>query len=168
MKYPSFRHMSQFMTSMAFTFALAISGFVGTASTKAAADEPTIHVVSPRGVKFEPLFLYIEPGDQVSFESMPTHNVETLDGMVPEGQERIYTELGDNFVATFDVEGIVVYKCTPHWGTRMGGIIVVGNPEDPGAILDGYMQKTEEVKEYLPARGLIKKLRKDMEEKGMI
>jgi pseudoazurin len=134
----------------------------------AVAGDPVMHSVQTKGVKFDPMFIYIEPGDQVSFERMPTHNIETLDGMVPEGQEKIFSELGENFVATFDKVGLVVYKCTPHWGTRMGGIIVVGQPEDPGAIIDRYMEITEEMPEHLPARGLLKKLRKDMEAKGMI
>lgn len=134
----------------------------------AANAEPTTHVVEAKGVKFDPLFIYIEPGDSVSFERMPSHNVETLTDMVPEGQEQIETELGENFVQTFEVEGIIAYKCTPHWGNRMGGFIIVGQPEDPGAIIDRYMALTEEVKEYLPARGLLKKLRADMEERGMI
>ena len=145
----------------------AVGSFMTVAAGSAAAD-PTLHVVEAAGVRFKPMFIYVEPGDQVSFERMPTHNVETLDGMHPQEQEKLKTELGENFVTTFEHEGIVVYKCTPHWGNRMGGIIVVGQPENPGAILDAYMALTEEKKEHLPARGLIKKLRKDMEQKGMM
>ncbi|WP_092076647.1 plastocyanin/azurin family copper-binding protein [Poseidonocella sedimentorum] len=126
------------------------------------------HVIQAKGVKFDPMFLYIQPGDTVSFERMPSHNVETLDPMVPEGQEKIMSELGDNITVTFDTVGIVSYKCTPHWGNRMGGFIVVGEPENPGEIIDSYMAVTEEQKEYLPARGLLKKLRVDMEKNGMI
>ncbi|MEM8956941.1 MAG: plastocyanin/azurin family copper-binding protein [Pseudomonadota bacterium] len=138
------------------------------AAAYASDDAPTSHVVQAKGVKFDPMIVYIEPGDKVSFERMPSHNVETIDEMVPEGQEKIFTELGDNIELAFDVEGIVVYKCTPHWGNRMGGIIVVGEPEDPGAIIDAYMASTEVVQENLPARGLLKRLRTDMEEKGLI
>ncbi|MEM7669447.1 MAG: plastocyanin/azurin family copper-binding protein [Pseudomonadota bacterium] len=134
----------------------------------ARSNDQTTHTVQARGVKFAPMFIYIEPGDRVAWENMASHNVETLEGMVPEGQEKIKTELGDNYFTTFDKVGIIVYKCTPHWGARMGGIIVVGNPENPGAILDAYMDSTEVNKQNLPARGLIKKLRKDMETKGLL
>ncbi|QHQ37455.1 pseudoazurin [Algicella marina] len=126
------------------------------------------HVVMAKGVRFDPLFIYIEPGDIVSFENMPTHNIETLEGLCPEGQEKIKSEIGQNFTQTFDTVGIVTYKCTPHWGNRMGGFIVVGQPENPGEILDAYLATTDEEKEYLPARGLIKKLRADMEKQGLV
>lgn len=127
------------------------------------------HTVTAVSVKFNPLFLYIEPGDTVNWESMAGHNIETIDAMVPEGVEKILSDLGDNVSATFETEGIIVYKCTPHWGARMGGIIVVGKPEDPGAILDGYLEAIETDRAgLLPAKGLLKKVRKDMESKGLL
>lgn len=154
----------------AFRAALAacVVAVVAMTGTEALSSDQTTHTVQARGVKFAPMFIYIEPGDQVAWENMPSHNIETLEGMIPDGQEMIKTELGDNYFTTFDTVGIIVYKCTPHWGARMGGIIVVGKPENPGAILDAYMESTEVNKQNLPARGLIKKLRKDMEEKGLL
>lgn len=126
------------------------------------------HTVSAVTVKFNPVFLYIEPGDTVNWENMVGHNIETIDIMAPEGLEKINTELGANVTATFEMEGIIVYKCTPHWGARMGGIIVVGKPENPSEIIDNYLATLETNKENLPAKGLLKKLRKDMEEKGLL
>jgi len=126
------------------------------------------HDIGAVGVKFDPIFIYIEPGDQIHWSGMVGHNIETIDTMVPEGQEKVISELGDNVSATFDVPGIVVYKCTPHWGARMGGIIVVGKPEDPAAIIDAYLESTKTDKVNLPAKGLLKKLKKDMESKGLI
>ena len=140
------------------------------ASTDAAASggPAETHEVMARGVKFDPLFVYVQPGDTVNFSNMASHNVATIDGMIPEGQETIESELGENISVTFDTVGIVTYKCEPHWGNRMGGFVVVGTPDDPGAIIDAYMQSAEENPENLPALGLLKKLRADMEEKGMI
>jgi len=126
------------------------------------------HTVSAVGVKFGPMFTYIEPGDEVNWEGMAGHNVETIDVMVPEGQEKINTELGANVTAVFDTVGLVVYKCTPHWGARMGGIIVVGNPDDPNTIIEQYLATLKEDRSNLPAKGLLKKLRKDMEKKGLL
>ena len=132
---------------------------------QANAEEHTINAV---GVKFDPIFIYIEPGDTIHWEGMTGHNIETIDAMVPEGQEKINTELGANVSAVFETEGLVVYKCTPHWGARMGGIIVVGKPDNAGETLDAYLESLKTDKVNLPAKGLLKKLRKDMESKGLL
>lgn len=127
------------------------------------------HEITALAVKFNPMFTYIEKGDTVSWSSMDGHNVETLDAMVPEGQKKINTELGANVSEVFETEGIVVYKCTPHWGARMGGIIVVGKPDDPAKVIEDYMAAIETDRAgLLPAKGLLKKLRKDMEAKGLL
>ena len=116
------------------------------------------------GVVFEPMFVFIEPGDTINWEGMAGHNVESIDAMVPDGQEKFNTELGEDVSITFDTPGIVMYKCTPHWGTRMGGGIVVGKPEDPAAILEAYTAAIETDRAgLLPAKGLLKKLGKEIE-----
>lgn len=140
------------------------------AKTEAPAGEAKSHTIKAAGVRFKPAFIYINPGDTVNFENMPSHNVETLDALVPEGQEKIKTTLGDNVSLKFDKVGMVVFKCTPHWGNRMGGVIVVGKPENPEALIDDYMARTgkPENKITLPARGLLKKLKKDMKKKGLL
>lgn len=127
------------------------------------------HEITALAVKFNPMFTYIEKGDTVSWSSMDGHNIETIDAMVPEGQEKINSELGANVTEVFETEGIVVYKCTPHWGARMGGIIVVGKPDDPAAVIEAYLAAIETDRAgLLPAKGLLKKLRKDMEAKGLM
>jgi len=127
------------------------------------------HEITALAVKYNPMFIYIEKGDTVNWSSMEGHNVETIDKMVPEGQEKINSELGNNVTAVFETEGIVVYKCTPHWGARMGGVIVVGKPDDPAKIIEAYTAAIETDRAgLLPAKGLLKKLRKDMESKGLL
>lgn len=126
------------------------------------------HTITAVAVKFNPLFLYVEPGDTVNFEGMVGHNVETLKLMTPEGFEQINSVVGENVSIEFESDGIIVYKCTPHWGARMGGIIVVGKPENPSDILDQYLASIDDDRSNLPAKGLLKKLRKDMEEKGLL
>ena len=119
------------------------------------------------GVKFDPMFVFIEPGDTVSWEGMAGHNVETIDAMVPEGQEKFNSTLGEDVSLIFNTPGIVMYKCTPHWGARMGGAIVVGKPGNPSAIVDGYLAAIESDRGLLlPAKGLLKKLGKEIEAKG--
>lgn len=136
--------------------ALASEGAVDTAT------------VNTAGVKFEPMFVYVNEGGTVNWEGMIGHNVETLGAMIPEGGTALNSQLGENISAKFDVPGIYVYKCTPHWGARMGGVIVVGTSENPGAILDAYLAAIETDKSMLPAKGLLKKVRADMESKGLV
>jgi plastocyanin len=133
------------------------------------AGRPTgVAVVTAAGVKYAPMLTYVEPGDRVLWQNMIGHNVETIESMSPDGQEKVLSELGANVAVTFDNIGIVVYKCTPHWTSRMGGIIVIGKPENPGEIIDAYLAAIETDRSALPAKGLLKKLRRDMEEKGLI
>ena len=92
------------------------------------------HVVTAEGMKFAPLVVKIAPGDSVRWDNMPTHNVETIDGLVPEGTEKINSPMGENYQHTFEKEGIYVYKCTPHIGVGMGGAVIVGEPTNLDAI----------------------------------
>ncbi|MFK7862092.1 MAG: plastocyanin/azurin family copper-binding protein [Granulosicoccus sp.] len=119
------------------------------------------------GVKFDPLFVFIEPGDTVNWQGMAGHNVESIDAMTPKGQEKFNTTLGEDVSIAFNTPGIVMYKCTPHWGTRMGGAVVVGKPEDAMGIVDSYIAAIESDRgSLLPAKGLLKKLGKEIQAKG--
>ncbi len=119
------------------------------------------------GVKFDPLFVFIEPGDTVNWQGMAGHNVESIDAMVPEGQEKFNTTLGEDVSIVFNTPGIVMYKCTPHWGSRMGGAIVVGKPDNAIGIVDAYTAAIESDRGLLlPAKGLLKKLSKEIQGKG--
>jgi len=123
--------------------------------------------VSAVGMKFEAPFVYIDVGGQVNWENMAGHNVETIDALVPEGSPKVNSVLGENVSATFDTPGLYVYKCTPHWGSRMGGIIMVGPVEDAMALAEQYLEKVNTEKgELLPAKGLLKKFIKELESQG--
>ena len=148
--------------------ALLPAGLVARAA-RAAGASPASATVQAVGVKFEPLTVYVAEGGEVSWEGMTGHNVETLGAMIPDGGLELNTELGEDVNATFDAPGIYVYKCTPHWGTRMGGVVVVGTPEDPAGTIERYMAAIEQDRAgLLPAKGLLKKALKDMESKGMV
>lgn len=134
------------------------------AATPAYAEDVT---VTAQGVKFDAEIVYIDVGDSVSWTGMTGHNVETIPAMSPEGYEQQITELGEDVTLTFDTPGIIVYKCTPHWGARMGGTIVVGEPEDARGTIDAYMAAIEEDRAgLLPAKGLLKHAMADLESKG--
>ncbi|WP_418594964.1 pseudoazurin [Ponticoccus sp. (in: a-proteobacteria)] len=77
---------------------------------------------------FEPAFVKAEPGDVIHF--LPTdkgHNVESIDGMLPDGVEGFKTKFNDAFELTVDAQGIYGIKCTPHYAMGMVAVIQVGD-----------------------------------------
>ena len=147
-------------------FALAAIALPGLLASQAQAADATVQAA---GVKFEAQTVYIEAGERVSWEGMNGHNVESLNAMIPEGGTEFNTQVGENVTLTFEEPGIYVYKCTPHWGARMGGVIVVGQPENPGQIIDDYLAAIETDRAgLLPAKGLLKDARTSLEEQGML
>lgn len=86
------------------------------------------HMVTAEGLVFNPLVVKINPGDTVSWRNMSTHNSESIDGLIPAGAEKWNSPMSENYQRTFTQEGVYVYKCTPHIGTGMGGVIIVGEP----------------------------------------
>lgn len=78
---------------------------------------------------FEPAFVKINPGDTVKFlASDKGHNVEAIDTMVPEGGKTFVGKMNEEVSVTFDKPGVYGYKCKPHYGMGMVGMIVVGEP----------------------------------------
>lgn len=76
---------------------------------------------------FEPAFVKAQPGDVVRF--IPTdkgHNVEDIDGMLPDGVEGFKTKFNEEFDLTVEAEGIYGIKCTPHYAMGMVALIQVG------------------------------------------
>jgi len=109
---------------------LAASAFFTTAVM--AAD----HVVSAQVTAFKPMVVKVAIGDTVSWENMNGHITETIDGMIPEGAEKWMSKMGENYTTpALTVEGVYFYKCTPHWGAGMGGVIIVGEPTNFEAIV---------------------------------
>ena len=76
---------------------------------------------------FEPSLVEIAPGDTVKF--VPTdkgHNVETIKGMLPEGAPPFAGKMSEEVKVTFDKPGVYGFRCKPHYGMGMVGLIVVG------------------------------------------
>lgn len=88
------------------------------------------HTVDAVGMAFAPLVIKVAPGDTVSWTNMNTHNVEAMEGMVPEGTELFMSKMSENYSHTFEEEGIYIYQCTPHIGAGMGGAVIVGEPKN--------------------------------------
>ena len=97
-----------------------------------------------RAMQFEPAFLKIAPGDTVTFVATNKgHNSESILNMIPEGAETWKGKINEEITVTFTEEGFYAYKCQPHIGLGMVGLIQVGDNPPPLA--------TEEV-EKLPGR----------------
>jgi pseudoazurin len=102
--------------------------------TPPAAEGGAVHVVTAQGLVYAPLVITVQPGDIVAWENMSTHDTQSMEGLIPDGAEHWHSAMGENFQRTFTVEGIYIYKCTPHFGAGMGGAIIVGKPTNLDAI----------------------------------
>ena len=112
--------------------ALAVAaGISGLAWSGAFAAEHEVRMLNkgPEGqpMQFDPAFLKIAPGDTVTFVATDKgHNSETILGMIPEGAETWKGKMNEEIKVTFSTEGIYGYKCTPHFGMGMVGLVQVG------------------------------------------
>lgn len=88
------------------------------------------HTITARSTAYDPVVLKIEPGDTVKWVNMTGHFNEFEAGNIPEGVEPWITQMGNDVSYTFDVEGIYVYKCPPHFAMGMVGAIIVGEPNN--------------------------------------
>jgi pseudoazurin len=80
-------------------------------------------------MQYDPQLLKIAPGDTVHFIATDQgHNVQSIDGMIPEGAKPFSGAIGENLTVTFNVPGVYGYRCAPHGTLGMVGLIVVGNP----------------------------------------
>ncbi len=81
-----------------------------------------------RPMQFEPAFLKIAPGDTVTFVATAKgHNSESILTLMPEGAEPWKGKINEEITVTFDQEGFYAYKCQPHLGMGMVGLIQVGD-----------------------------------------
>ncbi len=85
-----------------------------------------------RTMQFEPAFLKVEPGDTVTFVPQDkTHNTESIGKAIPQGAEGWKGKINEEVTVTFGIEGFYGYKCLPHAGMGMVGLIQVGDAGTP-------------------------------------
>jgi pseudoazurin len=97
-----------------------------------------------RTMQFEPAYLKIEPGDTVTF--VPTdkgHNSQSIPDMIPAEADPWKGKINEEITVTYDQEGFYAFKCQPHLGLGMVGLIEVG---------DGGPRIAAEVIDKLPGR----------------
>ncbi|UVK48323.1 pseudoazurin (plasmid) [Mesorhizobium sp. AR07] len=78
---------------------------------------------------FQPNFIKAAAGDAVKFvPGDKTHNVETIQGMIPDGAQEFKGKVGETITVTLTQEGVYGVKCNPHYGMGMVALIVFGKP----------------------------------------
>ena len=77
---------------------------------------------------YKPALLKVAKGDTVKWVAAnPGHNVAFVAGGVPAGVALFTSGFAKEIKYKFDKPGIYLYKCTPHLGLGMVGLVVVGN-----------------------------------------
>jgi len=119
--------MRKYLTLGAFLVAAMLPGYAGAAEI-----EVKMLNKGTEGVMvFEPALVKIEPGDSIKFVATDKgHNAETIKGMLPDGVTPFAGKINEEVVVTFERPGIYGYKCAPHYGMGMVGMVVVGTPEN--------------------------------------
>lgn len=105
-------------------------------STTEVSAPPKNHEVKAAVTQFNPMVLFVNPGDTVTWTNMAGHDTTSIEGMIPEGAEAWQSKMGEQYSYTFTQEGAYIYKCTPHASLGMIAAVVVGstNPANLDAI----------------------------------
>jgi pseudoazurin len=92
------------------------------------------HIVAAGATNFNPMHLFVKPGDTIQWKNMTIHDSESMEGLIPEGAEPWKGKIGQEIAVTLDVEGVYIYKCNPHYPMGMVGAIIVGEPNNMNQI----------------------------------
>ena len=117
------------MIKLAYRAGLVLAGLT-LAASPAAAKEHHVKMLnkSAQGLMvFEPAFIKIAPGDTVKFlATNKGHNAESVGGMAPAGGTMFKGKINEEIVVRFSKPGLYGYKCLPHVGMGMVGLVQVG------------------------------------------
>jgi pseudoazurin len=101
-----------------------------------------------KSMVFEPAFIKVQPGDTVQFTAVEKgHNAEIIAGMLPAGAAPFKGKINETLTVRFTKSGLYGYKCLPHAGLGMVGLIQVvaaGNKAEvaaTAATLPGFGKK---------------------------
>lgn len=84
---------------------------------------------------FLPARLTIRPGDSVKFIATDKgHNAESIAGMAPAGAAPFKGAINQEIEVRFTQAGLYGYKCLPHLGLGMVGVIQVGTDGNRAAL----------------------------------
>ena len=118
--------MRKIIVASAFAIAAAVTSF----AAQAAEHEVKLLNKGTTGMMvFEPAVIKVAPGDTVHFVATDkSHNVESIEGMIPDGAQPFKGEMSKDLTVAFDQPGVYGIKCKPHYGMGMVGLVVVGDP----------------------------------------
>lgn len=128
----------------ALAIAMALFATTAAATTAAHAETHEVKMMNRSdggAMVYEPSYLHIAPGDTVKFiPTDPSHNAQTIDGMIPEGAEAFRSKISQEFEVALEVPGNYGIKCTPHFGMGMVMLIQVGD-DAPAPVLAEKLPK---------------------------
>jgi pseudoazurin len=110
--------------------AAALAGLLMAGTAEAADHQVKMLNKGEKGAMvFEPDFIQAAPGDTITFvPTDPSHNAETIPGMLPDGAAPFKGKPSQEVVMTVDKEGVYGVKCLPHYGMGMVALVVAGHP----------------------------------------
>ncbi|MEO1251813.1 MAG: pseudoazurin [Pseudomonadota bacterium] len=122
---------------------LAIAASAGILSSAAIAQDAVVEMLNAdpetrQSMVFKPALVSVAPGETVTWKpTAPGHNVAFVNEGIPEGVEAFQSQFNQEVEYTFEEPGVYLYKCTPHYGAGMIGVVVVGDAEaDVSSLLD--------------------------------
>jgi halocyanin-like protein len=101
------------------------NNFSGSVTDMTGQDEVTVDVGAAGGLAYGPAAVHVDNGATVTWEwtgEGGSHNVVNEAGEFDSGS----TKASGTYEYTFESDGIYKYFCTPHKGSGMKGVIVVG------------------------------------------
>lgn len=115
---------------VAISAALVLAG-IAMAPPAAEAREWQVKMLNKGGngapMQFEPSFVAVKPGDTVRFVPVDKgHNAESVAGMLPAGAAPFKGKINEEVVVKFSKPGLYGYRCLPHTGMGMVGLVQVG------------------------------------------
>lgn len=114
------------------------------------------YTVKGVGVQFKPELVFADQGDVIAFRDMPTHFVNTV--KIPSDAKKMSSQMGANYDYKITEPGIYLYNCPPHWGGRMGGLILVGTGlRDEEKLISSLTEYQKSVTDKI-AKGYLKKV----------
>lgn len=128
------------MTGMA---AAAVAALLLGGAAGAAEHEIRMVTTAAGEMRFDPDFVQASPGDVIRFvPADPSHNAETIKGMIPEGAEPFKSGISEDFTVTLNEEGVYGIVCKSHYAVGMVMTVVVGEPVN----LDRAMKRPHPLK----------------------
>ena len=110
---------------------IAVAALLAAAQTAVAAEVKVEMVNKDKATNtanaYAPALVRAGKGDTVKWiATNPGHNVAFVSGGVPNGVALFASGFQKEIAYKFDKPGVYLYKCTPHFGMGMVGLVVVG------------------------------------------